>query len=123
VAKAYPYNVLAEQGAINDALAGREIVVFHVFGTNSALGERTIAEAEDVGATGVYERTVGDQTLTFIVEEGRIVDEQTGTVWNVAGQGIEGPLAGETLDKVVAGDHFWFSWAAFWPDTLIYEID
>jgi hypothetical protein len=123
VAKAYPYNVLAEQGAINDTLAGREIVVFHVFGTNSALGASIIAEAEDVGATGVYERALGDRTLTFSVEEGRIVDGQTGTVWNVAGQGVEGPLAGETLTKVVAGDHFWFSWAAFWPDTLIYEAE
>ncbi|HIM63847.1 MAG TPA: DUF3179 domain-containing protein [Dehalococcoidia bacterium] len=28
---------------------------------------------------------------------------------------------GERLTKIVHADHFWFAWAAFKPDTLIYQ--
>jgi hypothetical protein len=47
--------------------------------------------------------------------------QQTGSIWNVLGQAVEGPLAGEQLSPIVHGDHLWFSWAAFNPDTLIYD--
>jgi len=30
-----------------------------------------------------------------------------------------GPLAGQRLSPIVHGDHFWFSWAAFKPETII----
>ncbi|HEC24342.1 MAG TPA: DUF3179 domain-containing protein, partial [Chloroflexi bacterium] len=118
---AYPYSVLAERGVVNDTVGEREIVVFYVSGTNSALGASIIAEAEDIGATGVFDRDLDGQVLTFRVEEGRIVDEETGSVWNIAGQAVEGPLAGAQLTRIISADHFWFAWAAFRPDTLIYE--
>jgi hypothetical protein len=59
--------------------------------------------------------------LTFRREGDDIVDEQTGSRWNVLGQAIAGPLAGAQLVPIVHGDHFWFAWAAFKPDTLIYR--
>ena len=118
---AYPLSVLSEVGVINDTQAGLDLVVFHQPGTSSALGSRVIAEAEDVGATGVFERTLGDQTLTFQRDGEKIVDLETSTTWNILGQAIDGPLSGERLSPVVHADHFWFSWAAFRPDTLIYE--
>jgi hypothetical protein len=39
----------------------------------------------------------------------------------VLGQAISGPLAGEQLTPVVAVNHFWFSWAAFKPETRVYQ--
>ena len=84
-------------------------------------GRWVIADAEDVGATGVFERTLGDQTLTFQRDGDKIVDLETNSTWNILGQAIDGPLSGERLSQVVHADHFWFSWAAFRPDTLVYE--
>ncbi len=118
---AYPLSLLAETGVINDTQAGLDLVVFHQPGASSALGSRVIAEAEDVGATGVFERQLNNQVLTFNRDGEQIVDDQTGSTWNILGQAIAGPLAGEQLPPVIHGDHFWFSWAAFKPDTIIYE--
>ena len=118
---AYPVTVLSEVGVINDSQAGRDLVVFHTDGTTSALDARNIAESEDVGATGVFDPNLDGQTLTFVQEGDLIMDEQTGSTWNVLGQAVDGPLAGQQLTPIVHGDHFWFSWAAFKPDTVIYS--
>ncbi len=120
---AYPYSVLAEQGVIHDTLGGREIVIFHRFGTTSALGAERIAQAEDVGATGVFDRVLDGQVLTFTIEGVNMTDAETGSTWNVVGQAISGPYGGKQLTPVIHSDHFWFSWAAFYPNTVIYAGD
>jgi thiol-disulfide isomerase/thioredoxin len=63
------------------------------------------------------------ETLTFVVEDDRIVDEQTDTEWDVLGQAVAGELAGWQLEPVVSINHFWFSWAAFKPETRVYSTD
>jgi hypothetical protein len=120
---AYPLGVLAKLGVINDTQAGRDLVVFHAIGTSSALDTATIAEGADVGATGVFDAVLDGQRLTFRRDGDKIVDEETGSTWNVLGQAIDGPLAGKSLAPIVHGDHFWFAWAAFKPDTIIYRAD
>lgn len=120
---AYPLSVLAALGVINDTQGGQDLVVFHVPGTSSALGASVIAEGADVGATGVFDPNLNGQKLTFRPEGDAIVDEETGSTWNVLGQAIDGPLAGESLIPIVHGDHFWFAWAAFKPDTIIYRVE
>jgi hypothetical protein len=79
-----------------------------------------IAETEDVGATSVFERKLDDQILTFRRDSDTIVDVESGSTWNILGQAIDSPLAGEQLTPVIHADHFWFSWAGFKPDTIIY---
>ena len=118
---AYPLSLLSEVGVINDTQTGQDLAVFHADGTSSALGAGTIAEADDIGATGVFDPNLEGQKLTFLLEDGKIVDEQTGTTWSVLGQAIDGPLAGKSLTPIVHGDHFWFAWAAFKPDTIIFQ--
>jgi hypothetical protein len=117
----YPLSLLAQVHVIHDAPGGIDLVVFQSPGTSSALGNSTIAEGADVGATGVFDPNIDGRRLTFAYEEDRIVDEQTGSTWNVLGKAIDGPLAGESLRPIVHGDHFWFAWAAFKPDTIIYQ--
>ncbi|MGD9145382.1 MAG: DUF3179 domain-containing protein [Anaerolineae bacterium] len=118
---AYPLSVLSDMGVINDAQGGIDLAVFHESGTSSALGAGIIAEAEDVGATGVFDPNLDGQKLTFVRQGDQIVDEQTGSTWNVLGQAVDGPLAGQNLAPIVHGDHFWFAWAAFRPDTIVYQ--
>ncbi|MCI0393891.1 MAG: DUF3179 domain-containing protein [Chloroflexi bacterium] len=118
---AYPLDILAEAGVINDTVAGRELVVFHTAGTSSALDASEIAAGADVGATGVFDPNLDGQTLIFKKVGEAIVDEQTNSTWNILGQAIDGPLEGRALTPIVHGDHFWFSWAAFKPETIIYR--
>lgn len=118
---AYPLDVLIDEGVINDAQGEQNLVVFHVGGTASALGAPVIADAEDVGATGVFDPMLDGQLLTFRKEGNTILDNETGSTWNIAGQAIEGELAGQQLERMIHADHFWFSWAAFRPETIIYQ--
>ena len=118
---AYPYAVLEEARVINDAPGGRDLVVFFKPGTASALGARIIADAEDIGATGVFDPVLDGRKLTFRFDGEQIVDEDTGSAWNILGRATAGPLAGQSLSPIVHGDHFWFSGAAFKPETIIYQ--
>jgi predicted small lipoprotein YifL len=118
---AYPYRVLREVGVINHAFAGRRLAVFYQPGASSALDTPEIAEGADVGAAGVFDATLNGQPLTFRYEGERIIDEETGSAWNVLGQSTAGPLSGSRLTPVVHANHFWFAWAAFKPETIIFD--
>ncbi len=118
---AYPLTVLVEHGVVNDTQAGRYLAVFHGSGTSSALDASQIAKGRDVGATGVFDATVNGQTLTFRQDGNGIVDQETGTRWNIFGHGVSGSLQGTQLTPIVHGDHFWFSWAAFKPKTIVFQ--
>ncbi|MCP4167844.1 MAG: DUF3179 domain-containing protein [Chloroflexi bacterium] len=108
---------------IHDTQAGQDMVVFLAPGTASALDARSIASGRDVGATGVFDPTVDGQVLTFQRQDKTFVDDQTGSTWNIVGQAIDGALDGAQLTPIVHADHFWFSWAAFRPDTVIYSAE
>ena len=118
---AYPYEVLRESPAVNDVVDGDPIAVLWRRGTASALDKRSIDAGRDVGSAGVFTRRLDGRTLTFRSEGGGIFDEQTGSEWNVLGEAVAGELKGRRLEPVVSIDHFWFSWAAFRPETRVYE--
>lgn len=118
---AYPYNALATEHVINDVQFGVHLVVFHEAGASSALDAREISDGRDIGATGVFHPIVNGEVLSFTVRGGEIVDESTGSSWDIFGRAVKGPLMGAQLEPVVHGTHFWFAWAAFKPDTIVYN--
>ncbi len=120
-AVAYPYDVMQEAHVVNDTVGDTPVVVLWASGTASALDASTVASGRDIGAVNVFSRELEGQTLTFRFEDGRITDEQTGSEWDVLGQAVSGELAGSHLTPVVSINHFWFSWAAFRPETRIYQ--
>jgi hypothetical protein len=120
---AFPYSELRKAGVATATVGGDEVVVFWTPGTASALDGPNIDDSKDVGATGVFRPTVDGRQLTFVREGGedaQIVDRETGSTWSVAGGAVAGELSGSELDPVVHGDHFWFAWAAFSPETTIW---
>ncbi len=119
-AVAYPVEALAAAGVVNDAVGDTPVTLFWQAGTTSALDASSIASSRDVGAVGVFERTLDGRTLTFQTDGDAFVDEETGSTWNVLGAATAGPLAGEQLTRVVHDNTLWFAWAAFKPDTRIY---
>jgi len=118
---AYPYSLLRRKGAVTDSVGGVEVAVFYQPGTASALGGASIPDSPDGGATGVFKARLGERSLTFRSEAKAFVDDQTGSRWDLLGRALSGPLAGSRLEPVVHGDHFWFAWAAFQPETRIYR--
>ncbi len=52
----------------------------------------------------------------------RVVDDQTGSTWNLLGKAESGPLSEKVLKPLVYRPaQFWFSWVVFKPDTIIYR--
>ena len=118
---AYPYSLLKQRRAVTDTIGGTQIVVLYQRGTVSPLDSASIADGTDVGSTGVFRVDVDGRQLTFSASADGFRDAETGTRWNVLGAALSGPLAGHRLEPIVHGDHFWFAWAAFQPDTRIYR--
>jgi hypothetical protein len=120
-AVAYPYPVLGETRVVNDRVGEASIVVFWEPGTASALDASKVAEGRDVGSAAAYARQLGDRTLTFRFDGEQIVDEETGSHWNLLGEATAGPLVGEELTPVIGNYYLWFAWWAFRPDARLYE--
>jgi len=59
--------------------------------------------------------------LTFLIEDGRLTDAETGTEWSLTGRGVSGELTTFELKRhpraMVA---FWFAWTTFHPDTQVW---
>jgi hypothetical protein len=116
---AYPYGDLADRAAGAGVIQDGRVVLFWEAGTASALDTSVIAQGRDVGATGVFDPA----GRTFAVEDGRIVDRETGSTWSITGRAVDGPERGARLEPVAHLDAFWFAWQAYRPDTLVYGVD
>ena len=116
---AYPFMFLEDNPVVNDNVNGQDIVVFRAAGTLSVFRQYGKGGKLAVGSTAVYDPVVDGQKLTFAEQGGIVVDEETGSTWNMFGRAVTGPLEGSQLKAVVHANHFWFAWAAFHPDTLI----
>ena len=70
-----------------------------------------------------YSPIVERQTLDFQynASTNKIVDKQTKSQWNIDGIAINGKLKGKPLMRLPFDESIWFSWAAFHPQTRIYQ--
>jgi hypothetical protein len=119
----YPFSALNDVRVVNDVVASVPLVVFWQSGVKSNLDATRVEEARDVGSSAVYVRKVDDQVLTYSAtdEDGIFEDQETGSRWNMFGEAISGPLEGTELEPVVAGEHFWFAWAAFLSSAEVWQ--
>ncbi len=119
--KAYPFSVIAEEPAVNDEIDGTPIAVLWGGETLDALDQPRISQSRSVGTGIAFDRRVAGQTLTFSsVGEDLFSDVETGTTWNLLGQALDGPLAGERLEVVPHRNEFWFAWAGFFPGAPVH---
>jgi hypothetical protein len=119
---AYPFTALSIVKVINDFVGGKQVVAFWQAGVTSALDASSIDESRDIGMAMLFNATLDNVTYTFRYENRQILDDQTNSTWNVFGTAIEGELTGAQLRQELAAPHFWFAWAAFKPDTRLYEL-
>ncbi len=122
-AVAYAFSELEQHQVLNDKIAGEDIVVFWQAGAVSALDTAEIDTSRAVGMALMYSRQLeGGEVLTFCQEAAGIQDEETGSLWNIFGEAIAGPLKGSKLRQLPAAAHFWFAWAAFYPETELRDV-
>ena len=120
VYKAYPYSITFEEHVIMDDVGDIQIVVFHGEGAVSALDDQIISDSKEVGSTGVFNRVIDGETLTFNYDDGYFYDYETGSKWDITGYAIDGAYHGKRLERIKHGDYFAFAWFAFRPETEIY---
>lgn len=121
-ALAIPFPVITEAKVIEVAAGDTPVVVFWAAGTPSALDQGIIANSRDIGAAVAFVSTAAGEQLTFeALGDGGFRDQETGSSWDITGSAVSGPLAGERLAIFEHTNQFWFSWAAFFPETLILE--
>ena len=70
------------------------------------------------GTHGVFH----DQLSKFRLEGDKLVDEETGSTWNITrGLATEGPLKGEGLQGVPSSSAFDWAWEDFFPESGFYQ--
>ena len=117
---AVPFSTMAEKRVVAEDVGGMPIVVFWAPGTASALDSDRIPQGRDVGSSGVFDPRLGGDALRFVSDgDGKFKDLRTGSTWDILGRAIDGPLAGQQLVRIPHGNHFWFAWGVFKPDTRI----
>jgi hypothetical protein len=119
---AFAFSALAEQRVLTQDIGGVPVVAFWAPGTASALDARVIAEGRDVGSSGVFDRRLGERVLRFeAAGDGRFTDRETNSTWDILGRAVAGPMRGQQLTPIVHGNHFWFAWGAFKPETELVQ--
>lgn len=76
---------------------------------------------EDRSTGRVFDRRVGERTLSFEIEADQLRDSETGTSWDaLSGQALEGALKGQQLRELVSTYSLWFAWQKYRPDTSVH---
>lgn len=110
--KAYPFDRMPDSAVINDHIADTAILVVYDQQTATAIP---------------YSRVLDNRTLSFRALERRndlplsLVDQQTGSEWNMLGRALSGPLEGAQLKQLPAYNSMWFGWSAYWPETHLWN--
>ena len=97
-----------EDRVINDEVGGESVVV--IVGKNGPTAVAFFGAADG-------------QELTFKLEDGSIVNHETGSMWNDTGLAVSGPLSGARLTPVPARTSYWFSLVGALPDIELHSED
>lgn len=106
VSKFYPLKMIERKVTINDEVNGWPILV---------------VQDPTLNTPRIFKRTVEERVLTFSLKGGQVLDDQTHSVWNMKGESVSGELRGVRLERPVYTQVYWFSWAAFYPNSLIFK--
>ena len=117
-----PFSLLKDERVAQVKVGSLDVVVFWASGTASAVDNSSIARGRDVGSSTSFSPRVDGRVLTFEPRgNGRFRDRETGSEWNLSGRAVKGELEGTQLAEIVHGNHFWFAWGVFRPDTEIWR--
>ena len=103
-AKAFYYLDVEAAGVVNDFVGDIPVMVW--------------AGDENFHA---YIRQVAGQRLTFRMVGGEVVDEETGSTWDIGrGLATDGPLKGQGMQSVPNSSAFDWAWLDFYPESAFH---
>lgn len=109
-----------QAGGVQYFGADDRLVALHVSGSSAAFDGADVNTGSDIGQTGVFVAELDGESLELAqTEGGALFEDQLGNQWNIFGQAVSGPNAGEALEQINHLDVFWFAWAAYQPETTI----
>lgn len=104
-AKAFYYRDVEAAGVVNDFVGDIPVLVWAAESNFHA-----------------YIRQMDDRVLTFRLEDGELIDEETGSTWDPArGLATSGPLTGQGLQSVPSSSAYDWAWLDFYPDSTFYS--
>lgn len=117
--QAYLFQALAKRGVWHDEVNGQDLVLFYEPSALSPVDSSDMKRSRKAGSAAVFQALLDGKPIRFRYEDGKILDKETGSRWNIAGIAEEGPLKGKKLKAVPHGVYFSFAWLAFEPNTKI----
>ncbi len=125
-------NRLQKKERVLGLIADGQTMAFVINSFSSEISIKNVSFGGDefvvIGSSGknfaaAYKRKLDDgTTLQFTITQGElplVMMDNEGTKWDIFGEAIEGPRAGESLQQAKAFIAYWFGWAAFYPNSLI----
>ncbi|MFQ5752929.1 MAG: DUF3179 domain-containing protein [bacterium] len=110
--KVYVIDTGREKRVINDNINNKHLLVINDGINNFAVS---------------YWSEVNGSILTFRLSDNAndfpftIIDNETGSTWNVLGEATDGALAGTKLEKTLSYNAYWFAWGTFFIGAEIYQ--
>ncbi len=108
-ARAWPFPLLRRQSPLLDSVGGVPVA---------------LVVGDDGRSIRAFDRRLDGRSLELSVVADahplRLVDAQTGSTWDFAGQALSGPLAGRRLSRLPLLKEYWFDWRTYNPATTVY---
>lgn len=103
-------------------LGGRRLVVLLSYGIGQPGTARSFAQSTRGWAGVAFLPRVLGRTVALTPRPGGFVDRRTGSMFDLTGRAVSGPLAGGTLSRVPSVDALWFAWSRFYPQSRVIEV-
>ena len=103
------------------AVPRRAVTVRHLVSLELAGAHLVAISDSRLGVVRVFDRSMGGGVVVLDPVGGIIVDRGTRSVWNDEGRCMSGALRGSALSPADSIECSWFAWAAFYPDTEVYQ--
>jgi hypothetical protein len=118
--KAYPFQAMHDEDVINDVIVDganeHPILVVHYRDAQLAIPFSREINVNGQATTLTFERVTSTQSAyPFLLK-----DKETGTTWNLKGEGVAGTHEGKKLTQLPSHYGFWFAWGTFWQNLGIH---
>ncbi len=106
VAKFYPSDEVVKHGLIADDVAGWHLIIVN----DPFFGDQRM-----------FRSYLNGRDLSFSFDGQYLHDKQTGSTWDLTGLAISGSMQGAHLSTPAYESAYWYSWSAFYPQTIYYQ--
>lgn len=121
--KAYAIDLLTEAGVVNDVVAETAVTLIASRGIVDVTGASLRSGIEVAYTAGAEVRAYdrGEHEFAPGPDKNSVLDE-AGNVWQMTEAALIGPN-GEKAARINGHLAYWFGWYAFYPETLVYELE